>query len=97
MIVEMIQNFPHKPPQHYEYSFEKFNTRYVAVYLHDHRTYDYNLGKPIRCIWGFYHPKTENYHAPINATSVGSVVNPSDTTPYSAMQLKITPLEKAFI
>ena len=51
---------------------------------------------PVRTIWGFYDTKKRCYKAPINATKHGNTVDIRNTRPYTAMQLKLTPLEMAF-
>ena len=89
--------FPHKAPKGYSYEFEEHNTRLTAIWLHHFKCYDYNLGKPIKTIWGFYSFKKKQYFSPINSKTPGKVINISQTTPYTAMQLKQTPLEKAFV
>lgn len=88
--------FPHKAPEGYHYEQEQFKRNIVSIWICDHRTYDYNNGKPVRCIWGFLNTKTKEYHSPINSSTVGDVVDPSDTTPYSAMKIKKTVLESFF-
>lgn len=94
MTVELF----HKAPQGYHYEQQKdFKRNTTAIWLHHHQRYDYNLGKPVKTIWGFYNTKTKQFHAPVNSNTVGSVVNIEDTTPYTAMPLNITPLEAAFI
>jgi len=92
----MSVKFPHKAPQNYHYEQTSFKRNITAIWICDDRTYDYNLGKSVRCIWGFYNSKTGKYHSPINSSTVGSVIDPKQTTPYSAMQIKMNPLEAAF-
>lgn len=94
MIVDF--DFPHTAPEGYSYEFEEFNTRLVSIWMRHHCSYDYNLGKSVRTIWGFYSPKKREYYAPINATKCGDSVDIGQTTPYSAMIVKLTPLERAF-
>ncbi len=87
----------HKAPEGYSYEFEKnFKRNVTAIWLRHHKQYDYNLGKPVKTIWGFYNTKTRQFYAPINSKTVGSVVRIEDTTPYTAMPLNLTPLEAAF-
>ena len=88
---------PHQPPKGMYYETESFKRNIIAVWIHYQRQFDYNLGEPVRCIWGFYNTKTKQYHAPVNSSTVGAVVNVNRTTPYSAMQLKQTPLEEAYV
>ncbi len=95
--METITDFPHQPPQgmHYEQTDFKRNT--VAIWIHYDRRFDYNNGAEVRCIWGFYNTKTGKYYSPINSKSIGQSVDIRNTTPYSAMKLKQTPLESAFV
>jgi hypothetical protein len=89
--------FPHKAPNGYSYEFESFKRNLIAIWIRNSTTFDYNLGKSVRSIWGFYDSKKRVYHSPINSSTVGNVVGIKDTTPYSAMTLKQTPLESAFV
>jgi hypothetical protein len=89
--------FPHKAPKGYSYEFETHNTRLVAIWMCHSHAYSYAEGRSVRSIWGFYSPKKQEYFAPVNAKTPGKVVSISQTTPYTAMQLKQTPLEKAFV
>lgn len=93
----MIPEFPHHAPPNYSYEFETFNSRTIAIWLHCQCVFDYNLGKPTRTIWGFYSPNKRIYYAPVNAKTIGKEVSIKNTTPYSAMQLKQTPLESAYV
>lgn len=89
--------FPHKAPKGYSYEQIPFKRNVIAVWILHHHRFDYNLGSPVRCIWGFYNTKTKCYHAPINSSKCGDKVDIRDTTPYSAMKIKRTPLELAFV
>jgi len=89
--------FPHKPPKGMYYEQTEFKRNVTAIWVHYKRRFDYNNGDSVRCIWGFYNSKTKSYHAPINSSTVGSVVDINRTTPYSAMQLNLNPLELAFL
>jgi len=89
--------FPHKEPNGYSYEFEDFKRNVIAIWICDHRRYVYNNGDSVRCIWGFWNQKTKQYHSPVNSSTMGSVVDISETTPYSAMRLNRTPLELAFV
>ena len=89
--------FPHQSPKGMHYEQTDFKRNVIAIWLHYDRQFDYNLGDSVRCIWGFYNTKTKQYHAPVNSSTVGAVVNVNRTTPYSAMQLKQTPLEAAYV
>lgn len=91
-----ICDFPHVAPEGYSYEFENFNTRIISIWLHCHKKFDYNLGKPTKTIWGFYSPKKKEYYSPINSSKIGGVVNIKDTRNYTSMPIKRTALEAAF-
>lgn len=74
-----------------------FKRNVIAIWTHYQCEFDYNLGKPVSCIWGFYNTKTKEYHSPVNSSTIGAVVDIRQTTPYSAMILKQTPLTAAFV
>jgi len=93
----MTLEFPHKAPKGMYYEQTEFKRNVIAIWVHYQRRFSYNGGDPVRCIWGFYNSKTKSYHAPINSSTVGSVVDINNTTPYSAMQLNLNPLELAFL
>lgn len=93
----MIVDFPHRPPKNYSYDFEDFKRNVIAVWIVNHSHFDYCGKSGIKSIWGFYNTKTKEYYAPVNSKTVGKCVNIQSTTPYSAMQLKLTPLEKCFV
>jgi hypothetical protein len=87
----------HKAPKGYSYELEQnFKRNTTAIWLRHHAHYDYNLGKSVKTIWGFYNTKTRQFRSPVNSKTVGSVVDIRDTTPYSAMKRNLTPLEVAF-
>jgi hypothetical protein len=89
-------NFPHTAPDGYSYEFEEHNTRLIAIWLCHHNKYSYTQ-KTIRSIWGFYNPKKKEYYAPLNFSKCGDKVNIKDTRNYTAMPIKQTSLEKAFV
>lgn len=89
--------FPHQAPKEYSYEYEQFNTRTIRIMLRCHRKFDYNLGASTATVWGFYSPKKKIYYAPVNSKTIGKEVDVMNTTPYTAMQPKLTALEKFFI
>lgn len=91
-----IFNFFHSPPNDYSYEFEEFNSRLISIWLVCHIKFDYNHGESTRTIWGFYHPKKKEYYTPINSKKVGKKVDIDNTTNYTSMQIKLTPLEVCF-
>jgi hypothetical protein len=89
--------FPHKAPKGMHYEYEDFKRNVTAIWIHYDREFDYNLGKSVRCLWGFYDSKKRQYLAPINSKTIGKCVRIEDTSPYSAMIPKQTPLTAAFV
>lgn len=93
----MNLEFPHKAPKGYSYEFTEFKRNTIAIWLRHAAVYDYNLGKPVRTIWGFFNTKTKQYHIPTNSSTIGGIIEIERTTPYTAMPIKQTPLESAFV
>ena len=93
----MSLEFPHKAPEGMYYEQTEFKRNVIAIWIHYERRFDYNLGDPVSCIWGFYNTKKQQYFAPINSKTIGKSVDIRNTTPYSAMQIKQTPLEAAYV
>ena len=89
-----IENFPHKPPQGFHYEIRPFKRNVLSIWLHHPNSYNYT-SDPVATIWGFYKTKKREYYAPINSKKCGDAVDISDTRPYTAMQLKLNPLEHA--
>ena len=89
--------FPHSAPKGYSYEIESFKRNVVSIWILNHHRFSYNNGGIARSIWGFYNTKTKSYHAPINSKTVGKEVLIENTTPYSAMQLKLSPIEMAYV
>jgi hypothetical protein len=89
--------FPHKPPEGYSYEQTDFKRNVVAIWIRNHHEFSYNGGGSACSIWGFYNIKTKEYFAPVNSKTVGKCVRIENTTAYSAMQFKRTPLENAFV
>ena len=89
--------FPHSAPQGYSYEQVPFKANVTAIWIVHSCKYSYTNGRTVRSVWGFYNQKTKCFHAPINSKTVGEKVSIQDTTPYSAMQIKRTPLECAYV
>ena len=85
--------FPHQSPKGYSYEIQQFKRHVYAIWIVNHGEFSYT-DTPPKSIWGFYSSKKKEYYAPIDAKKVGAIVQIEDTTPYSAMQLKLTPLEQ---
>jgi hypothetical protein len=92
-----MKEFPHTAPKGYSYEYEELKKNYTAIWIRNHYKFIYNGCASVRSIWGFYNHKTKCYHSPINSKTVGDQVNIEETTPYSAMILKLTPLQAAFV
>jgi len=92
-----IAEFPHKAPEGYSYEFKEFKRGVVSIWLRCHRRFDYNLGASTSTIWGFWKQKTNEYFAPVNSKTIGACVNIRDTRNYTAIPLKLNPLEAAFV
>jgi hypothetical protein len=90
----MIPEFPHKAPKGYSYVFEDFKRNVTAIWIVNHSHFDYCGKSHVSSIWGFWSHKTGKYYAPVNSKTIGKEVRIEDTSPYSAMQLKLTPLEQ---
>lgn len=90
-----ICDFPHNPPVGYSYQFEQFDSKFISIWLLHSFQYSYT-NKSVKSIWGFYSIKEQQYYAPINSSKVGEKVKIEDTRNYTAMKLKLTPLEAAF-
>ena len=95
--VDLIPQFTHKAPKGYSYEVEEFKRGVFSIWLRCHRQFDYNLGKPTRTIWGFYNYKKCEFYSPVNNKTIGKVVDFKNTTKYSAMPLKESPLDKFFV
>ena len=93
-IIELPYDFPHVAPKGMYYEQTEFKRNVIAIWIHYERRFNYNLGDPVRCIWGFWCSKTGKYYAPVNSKTVGDVVKLEDTTPYSAMIPNLNPLER---
>jgi len=92
---ELPSDFPHSPPEGYSYELSSFKKNVTAVWLRHPNQYNYT-SDVVRTVWGFIKTtkKGMTYHAPVNCKKVGDVVNIDDTTPYTAMQLNLSPLER---
>ena len=88
--------FPHKAPKGYSYEVEQFKRNVLSIWVLNHGEFSYTRQNS-QIHMGIYDTKTKFYHAPINATKQGDQVDIKNTTPYSAMQLNLNPLEAAFI
>ena len=95
--MELPNDFPHIAPQGYRYEAIQSKTNVISIWTVFERGFTYNDHNESHCIWGFYNTKKQQYHAPINAKKIGDVVDVNNTSPYTAMQLNLNPLELAFV
>ena len=51
-------------PEGYYFSVEQMSPLIMRVWLHHKKVYDYNLGEPVKTIWGFI--KSGRVHPPKN-------------------------------
>lgn len=95
--IDLIPQFTHKAPEGMYYEVEQFKRNVFSIWLHYDRKFDYNLGKHVKCIWGFYDFKKCQFYSPVNSSTVGKPVDFKKTRNYTAMPLLQTPLEAAFV
>ena len=94
--MNLPDGFPHKPPEGYSYEVKEHKRNMVSIWLRNHASFSYT-SDPVRTIWGFYNTKKGCYHAPINSSKHGNQVDIKDTRDYTAMQLNLNPLMRAFL
>jgi hypothetical protein len=92
-----IMEFPHKAPTGYEYWTDDFKKTIKRIWIRNLGTFVYTGGEYPSSVWGFYDSRKKCYIAPINYKKPGKEVRIEDTTPYTAMQLNLNPLERAFL
>ena len=95
--VDLIPQFKHKCPEDCTYEVEEFKSGVFTIWIRYNREFDYNLGKSVKCIWGFYSHKKCEFYSPINSKTMGKVVDFENTTKYSAMPIKKSILESCFV
>lgn len=89
--------FPHKAPTGYEYWTDDYSKTIKRIWIRNiSREFIYSDDKHPSSVWGFYCTKKKEYISPVNSKKPGKVVKVQNTSPYSAMPLKLTPLELAF-
>ena len=92
MNLKFPPDFNHKPPKGYHYEVESFRRNVFRICIVNDGSFSYT-DVPPKSVWGFYDVKKGRYSAPIHYSKCGDPVRIEDTTPYSAMQLKLNPLE----
>ena len=89
--------FPHKAPTGYEYWTDDYSKTIKRIWIRNiSREFIYGDEKHPSSVWGFYCTRKKEYISPVNSKKPGKVVKVQNTSPYSAMPLKLTPLELAF-
>ena len=94
---KLIPQFLHQPPEGMFYEVDEFKRNMFRIWICYTREFDYNLGKPVRCVWGFYDFKKCHFFSPVNSSTIGKQVDFKNTRNYTAMPIKQTPLESAFV
>ena len=94
---KLIPQFIHRAPEEMFYEVEEFKRNVFSIWICYDREFDYNLGKPVRCIWGFYDYKKCQFFSPVNSSTVGKQVDFKNTRNYTAMSIKQTALESCFV
>lgn len=84
--IEILRNFPHSPPDGYQYEIDSVTKNVYAIWIRNLRIFSYR-NDTVRSIWGFFDNKTKTYFAPINSKTMGKSIDIAYTTPYSAMQI----------
>lgn len=95
--VDLIPQFMHKAPKGTHYEVEQFKRNVFSIWVCYDRKFDYNLGKSVKSIWGFYDYKKCKFFSPVNSSKVGKEVNFKNTRNYTAMPIKQTTLESCFV
>ena len=62
MTPEQIKLFLPDEPDGFHYTIEQVSPLIKRVWLNHHHVYDYNLGKPVRTVWGYI--KRDRIHTP---------------------------------
>jgi hypothetical protein len=95
--VDLIPQFNHKAPKGTHYEVEEFKRNIFSIWVCYDRSFDYNLGKRVKCIWGFWDYKKCKFFSPVNSATVGKEVKFSDTRPWTSMPIKYQGVEAFFV
>ena len=95
--VKLIPQFKHQAPDGTHYEVEEFKKNVFSIWIHYNRKFDYNLGKPVKCIWGFYDYKKCKFFSPVNSSTLGKQIEFADTRNYTSMPIKKSPLDVFFV
>lgn len=94
--IKLIPSFKHKCPPKMHYEVEEFKKNIFRILICYDNKFFYNDREYVKCCWGFYDYKKQQYYSLINSNKIGKVVDIELTTPYSSIRINKTPLEKAF-
>lgn len=95
--VDLIPKFKHKAPPGTHYEVEEFKRNIFSIWVCYDRSFDYNLGKRVKCIWGFWDYKKCRFYSPVNSSTVGKEVDFDDTRPWTSMKINYTGVEAFFV
>ena len=95
-MIELPNNFIHEPPEGYHYEVDQFRRNVHRICIVNDGTFSYTDVAP-KSVWGFYNTETGKYSAPVHFSKQGDTVDINRTTPYSAMQLNLNPLEQCLM
>lgn len=95
-MIELPPDFIHEPPEGYHYEVETFRRNVHRICIINDGIFTYTNVAP-KSVWGFYDFKKRRYSAPINFSKKGDTVDIKNTTPYTAMQLNLNPLEQCLM
>lgn len=94
--IKLIRSFTHKPPEGLYYEVDQFKRDTFRIWICYSNKFVYAEGKDVKCIWGFWKSKTNEFFSPLNSSTVGKRVNFNDTTSWSSMQVNYSGVEKFF-
>jgi hypothetical protein len=95
--VNLIPKFKHKAPEGTFYKVEEFKRNIFSIWICYERKFDYNNGKNVSCIWGFYDFKKCKFFAPVNSSTIGKEVDFDDTRPWTSMKINYQGVEQFFV
>ena len=96
-MIELPNNFIHEPPKGYHYEVDQFRRNVHRICIINDGTFSYTDVAP-KSVWGFYNTKTmESIHPLLTSPSKEITVDINRTTPYTAMQLNLNPLEQCLM
>jgi len=89
--------YPHQAPTGYEYWTDDYSKTIKRIWIRNiSREFTYGGNKHPSSVWGFYCRRKRVFISPVNSNKPGKAVKPENTSAYSAIPRKLTPLELAF-